>query len=112
MEVTAFMKQTQDARIREVHPELSFQELARQQNRTITASKKTWNGIVERWRLLQTVGLAATLKPSTALRTAAFDDVLDAAVGSWTAHRIASGQALSIPESGVADRPPAEVLWI
>lgn len=81
-------------RLFEVHPEVSFAEL--NGGTPVAAGKKTWNGQMIRRALLGDAGIrlpddlavAGTVPP---------DDILDAAVVAWSATRIASGQASSLP---------------
>jgi predicted RNase H-like nuclease len=93
-----------DARLREAHPELSFQELQRSQGgpEHLGHSKHTWNGLFERLDLLRKAGL----RPARVLGgvgRASPDDVLDATALAWTAQRIARGEARSVPA-----RPPRD----
>lgn len=94
----------------EVHPEVVFAELA---GVPLAASKKTWAGQQQRRSLLARAGvrLPDDLGPAGAF--AAPDDVLDAAAVAWTARRIASGQARSVPDPPELDhlgRPMA--IWV
>ena len=75
----------------EVHPELSFAHLA---GEPVTGSKKTWAGAHERQRLLYGAGIRLEGDLGNAGLRAGRDDVLDAAVAAWTAHRIAAGTAV------------------
>jgi len=85
-----------DRRLIEVHPEVSFRALA---GAPLAYAKKTWGGLMERRRLLQTAGIDIPEKlPGTAGRAPA-DDLLDAAVAAWTARRVAQGTAKVLPES-------------
>ncbi len=96
-------------RLFEVHPEISFAEL--NGGTPVGAGKKTWNGQMTRRALLGNAGLrlqddlaAAGLVPP--------DDILDAAAVAWTATRIASGHASSLPSPprpSEADLPTA--IW-
>ncbi len=79
----------------EVHPEVSFAELAGQHLRT---RKATWAGMVQRRRLLAGAGIAVPDDLGPAGERAAVDDVLDAAVVAWTASRAARGLARSLPD--------------
>lgn len=79
--------------IREVHPELSFAAMAGQ---VLQESKKTWAGMCRRMSLLAEQGVAVPDQPGPAA-VVPVDDVLDAAAVAWTAWRIASGVAESIP---------------
>jgi predicted RNase H-like nuclease len=77
-----------DARIVEVHPEVSFRELVGR----VLPPKRTASGASERRRALASSGLALPDLPYPV------DDVLDAAVVAWTAARYASGKALPLPD--------------
>jgi predicted RNase H-like nuclease len=87
-----------DARIREVHPEVSFR--AMNGARPLNHRKKSAGGIVERMRLLDAHGIVFDDLGSAAV--APMDDVLDAAASAWSAHRIGTGTARSLPD------PPEE----
>lgn len=88
-----------DGRVHEVHPEASFCELAGQ---CLPWSKKSWNGLHHRRRLLAEAGIELPdLMPDA--RGAVADDVVDAAVAAWSARRIAAGSARTFPD------PPQEV---
>ena len=82
-----------DERVHEVHPEVSFRELA---GEPLRWSKKTWNGFQLRRSLLAGagIGLPDTLPEIDGV---AVDDVVDAAAAAWSARRIAAGSARSIP---------------
>lgn len=98
-----------DRRLYEVHPELSFRAMA---GRAIPASKKTWNGLQQRRRLLEGAGIRLPDEAGEAGRRASPDDLLDAAAAAWSAIRIGSGQGRSLPdppERGGDDRPMA--IW-
>ncbi len=81
-------------RLREVHPELSFVELAGGP----LPSKRTWTGVARRTGLLRAVGIELPAELGTAGLRAAPDDVLDAAAAAWSATRVAAGQACSLPD--------------
>jgi predicted RNase H-like nuclease len=88
-----------DTRFREVHPEVSFR--AMNGGRPLGHRKKSAAGALRRLELLRAVGIELT-----ALRDAGFaplDDVLDAAAAAWSAYRIATGSAKSLPH------PPEEL---
>ncbi|MFI8231271.1 DUF429 domain-containing protein [Streptomyces sp. NPDC085900] len=91
-----------DRRLHEVHPELSFQTLAG--GVPLTHPKKTWRGQHLRRSLLAGAGIVLPDALGEADRVPA-DDVLDAAVAAWSAHRIARGTAGRVPE---APEPDAE----
>ncbi|GAA2782711.1 DUF429 domain-containing protein [Kitasatospora paracochleata] len=88
-------------RLIEVHPELSFRELAG--GATVRPGKKTWNGTAVRRRLLAAAGIvlpddlggAGTVPP---------DDCLDAAAAAWSAQRYLEGRAVSLPDPPEPDR--------
>ncbi|WP_316781554.1 DUF429 domain-containing protein [Streptomyces sasae] len=84
-----------DERIHEVHPEVSFHALAGAV--ALTHAKKTWRGQQQRRSLLAGAGIVLPDILGEADRVPA-DDVLDAAVAAWSAHRIALGAAQRIPE--------------
>lgn len=78
----------------EVHPEVTF---ARMAGRPLADGKRTWTGAERRRMLLAREGLfVADL--GEAGRRAAVDDVLDAAACAWTAARIVTGDAASLPD--------------
>jgi len=83
-----------DARVFEVHPEVSFRELA---GECLAWSKKSWNGLLLRRRLLAEAGVALPDGISEVAGAVA-DDVVDAAVAAWSARRIATGTARSFPD--------------
>ncbi|WP_316758233.1 DUF429 domain-containing protein [Streptomyces herbicida] len=84
-----------DERVHEVHPEMSFHALAG--GVTLTHAKKTWRGQQLRRSLLADAGIVLPDALGEADRIPA-DDVLDAAVAAWSAHRIALGVADRVPE--------------
>lgn len=79
-----------DARIVEVHPELSFRELA---GSRLGASKHTWAGFWARVRLLA----AAGVRLPEDLAGLPLVDVVDAAAAAWSADRYARGRAKPVP---------------
>lgn len=104
-----------DERLHEVHPEVSFQEALHVggKNGHLGHPKSTWPGLVERLDLLH----AARLRPERSLGgvgRASPDDVLDATIAAWSAHRIGQGQAKSLPGAPPVDpathRPVA--IWV
>jgi predicted RNase H-like nuclease len=88
-----------DARVREVHPEVSFAALA---GRPLAFGKKTWNGHHDRTALIHAGGIDIPRRLDAGLVAA--DDVLDAAVTAWTATRIARAEHRTLP----ADPRPGE----
>jgi predicted RNase H-like nuclease len=80
-----------DERVIEVHPEVSFSELAR---RPLLPKKRT-DGQLERRALLAE---AACIELPTTVPRIAEPDLLDATVAAWSAARFARGEALPLPE--------------
>lgn len=83
------------ARVVEVHPELSFAELA---GAPLSTRKTTWAGAVERHRLLAGARIDLPHDLGGVGEQVAIDDVLDAAAAAWTAQRVAYGQARCLPD--------------
>jgi predicted RNase H-like nuclease len=83
-----------DPRFWEVHPEVSFR--AMNGGRPMRYRKKSAGGAIERLDLLRTHEIDLT--GIGEVSAAPLDDVLDAAAAAWTAHRIATGAALSLPD--------------
>ena len=81
-----------DSRVFEVHPEVSFAELAKS---PIVFSKQTWTGFMLRRRLLARAGIDLPDE----LGDAPLIDVLDAAAAAWSAARYARGEARPLPEA-------------
>lgn len=79
-----------DGRVIEVHPEVSFRELARRP----LLSKHRADGLAERRALLERAGIEV---PASAPRIAE-PDLLDATIAAWSARRYARGEALPLPE--------------
>ena len=86
---------TSPVAVYEVHPEVSFLRMAECH---LTTRKVTWNGALERRRLLEMAGIALPDDLGQAGNIAGIDDVLDAAAAAWTGRRIATGQATSYPD--------------
>lgn len=83
-----------DPRVHEVHPEVSFRELA---GGHLTWSKTSWNGLLLRRRLLADAGIRLPDRIEE-VEGAVADDVVDAAVVAWSARRIAEGTARTLPD--------------
>ncbi|MCP9951825.1 DUF429 domain-containing protein [Actinomadura madurae] len=94
LEVDQWVRKT-GRRVVEVHPELSFAEMA---GRALP-SKTRWAGVERRRELLEGVGIVLKSDLGEAGEKARVDDVLDAAAAAWTARRVAEGRARCIPES-------------
>jgi predicted RNase H-like nuclease len=88
-----------DSRFREVHPEVSFRSMNGGQ--PLGHRKKSAAGSLRRLELLSAAGIE--LDAFRNAGPAPLDDVLDAAAGAWSAHRIAIGAARSLPN------PPEEL---
>lgn len=82
-------------RIAETHPEVCFAAMA---GKPVPYTKKTWAGAELRRQLLAQAGIRLPSELGTAGREAAFDDVLDATAAAWTATRITTGTARSLPD--------------
>ncbi len=98
-----------DAKLRsafcEVHPEVSF--LAWNDRQPMAFSKKKREGRRERAVLAEAwlgEGILARARGGELRKHLADDDILDAIAALWTAHRIASGAAETLPESPPRDR--------
>lgn len=81
--------------LHEVHPELSFHQMG------LLASdgkKKSWRGQRARLRILAGHGIELPEDLGRAVAAVPADDVLDAAAAAWSAHRIATGAAFSLPD--------------
>ena len=79
-----------DARVIEVHPEVSFRELA---GRPLP-SKHRDDGLRERRVLLAELGIELPMSPPRVAES----DLLDATVVAWSARRYACDEALALPE--------------
>jgi predicted RNase H-like nuclease len=100
-EIDAVISPELQGRVREIHPELSFRELA---GAAMAHPKETAEGFEERRRRLQSALPSATIPSRSAagrlVPGADADDLLDAIVASWTASRVVRGQARILPEGG------------
>jgi predicted RNase H-like nuclease len=83
-----------DPRFHEVHPEVSFR--AMNGGRPLGHRKKSAGGVLERLELLRRHGIELTQLGGSA--SAPVDDVLDAAAAAWSAYRIATGTAHTLPD--------------
>jgi len=79
----------------EVHPELSFAEMA---GAPLRHAKSTWAGAATRLRLLADAGIHLPDNLGVAAEKVGVDDVLDAAAAAWTAMRVQAGAARSLPQ--------------
>jgi predicted RNase H-like nuclease len=89
--------------MREAHPELSFWRANGE--RPMAHNKKTTDGRKEREALLTFMFGEAIPDVRASLGTAGFahDDLLDAFIQLWTAERILSGEATTLPEAPPRD---------
>lgn len=95
--------------LREVHPELSFREMA---GKPLRWSKRSYNGLSIRRVLLSTHGIALPAEIAD-VGTAGADDVLDSAAAAWSAHRIATGAARCVPAEPIVDELGRRVaIWV
>lgn len=81
--------------VSEVHPEISFSVMA---GSPILDRKSTWAGLMARRSALEDEGISLPDDIGGAGRQAGPDDVLDAAAAAWSARRIATGTARSLPD--------------
>jgi len=79
----------------ESHPEVPFWALAG--GRPMQYPKKSWNGQMERRRLLADAGIVLPDGLTGRAGEVPVDDVLDAAAMAWTARRVADGVAIPLP---------------
>lgn len=105
LEVEALLPELGE-RVAEGHPEVSFRELA---GEPLTASKRSWNGVTCRIRLLAGAGIELPLDLGAAGLVQA-DDVIDASAMAWTATRLARGDAKPLPKNAPGDDDRA-VIW-
>ena len=108
-EVDAWVRQA-GRRVVEVHPEVSFAELA---GSPLPAGKRTWTGAHHRRSLLAAAGIHLADDVGEAGRNVAVDDVLDAGAAAWTATRVAAAVATPLPDPPVeySDGWPAAI-WV
>jgi threonine dehydratase len=108
-EVDRVMTPTLQQRVREVHPEVCFRSI---KGGPVVSNKKRPPGRGERRRLLEAVGLAIPPRPRP-YRQVAEDDLLDACVAMWSAHRIAAGRVEQVQEHPPSDSRGLrmEIVW-
>jgi predicted RNase H-like nuclease len=85
-----------DHRFREVHPEVCFWAMNGQQR--LRYPKKSAGGALERIALLESVGIVIEQTMLGEAARVPLDDVLDATACAWTAARIATKTAASLPD--------------
>ena len=86
---------TDDPRVFEAHPEVTFAALA---GEGALPRKTSWDGLMERRALLSVQGLEIPDLVGDVSARAAADDIVDAVACAWTAGRIAAGAARSFPD--------------
>lgn len=99
-----------DHTVIEVHPEVSFAQLA---GEPLRLRKKTWAGVERRRQLLTSAGIRLTGELGLGGVDVGVDDVLDAAAAAWTARRFIAGQAICLPDPPeiFSDGLPAAI-WV
>jgi predicted RNase H-like nuclease len=90
----------------EVHPELAFSAMA---GTPLGYSKHTAAGRDLRRELLALAGLAIPAQLTGLVSLAPVTDTLDAAALAWSAWRIATGQAVTLPDPPQHDRQGREI---
>lgn len=88
------------SRLREVHPELCFWAWAKAGGQAIRAGKKTHAGHQERRRLVDAwldARVFSDVRKMFPMSRVADDDILDSIAALWTAARITSGEAHTVP---------------
>ena len=92
------------SRVREIHPEVCFYFW--NGRRPMAHAKRTPEGLAERRALIESEfgPVLNELWRSVPRGVAAMDDLADAFAALWTANRIASGSALTVPAAPPCDR--------
>jgi predicted RNase H-like nuclease len=108
LQVDTYVRSGPPVRVVEVHPEVSFAAI---DPSCVVASKKTTAGRAARVAALEGAGL--TLPPVVRGRGYAVDDLLDACAVAWSARRVDSGHADSMPDppETFSDGIPAAI-WV
>jgi predicted RNase H-like nuclease len=96
-----------DNRLREVHPEVSFR--AMNGAAPLRYRKKSAGGVIERIQLLRVHGIELDALGEAA--TMPIDGVLDAAAAAWSAMRIGTGHARSLPDPPEIVDGQAVAIW-
>ncbi|GAA1179577.1 hypothetical protein GCM10009584_21870 [Ornithinimicrobium humiphilum] len=92
VEVDAWLRQDLPFTVVEVSPEVSFAEMA---GAPLGSRRRSHAGTEERRTVLADHGVVV---PGALPVGVATDDVVDACAAAWTAHRVKTGQARSLPE--------------
>ena len=105
MEVDAHVRADLPYLLVETHPEAGFAELA---GSPVASRRRSAAGADERRALLAAAGLHA---PTTAPTGVATEDLLAACAAAWTAHRVKTGAARTLPEQAqtFSDGLPAAI---
>jgi predicted RNase H-like nuclease len=102
------LREAGSCRLWEVHPETSFTAMGLGPG---DGSKKSWRGQRARLRLLLDNGIDLPDEPGPA-GDVPTDDLLDAAAAAWTASRIATGAAKSLPDPPQIDERGQDIaIW-
>lgn len=91
-DVDAWLRQDPAGVVVEAHPEAS---LAMMTGAALSSRKRSEEGHLERRSALASVGITV---PATTLPGVGRDDVLDACIAAWTAHRVKIGHSRRFPE--------------
>jgi predicted RNase H-like nuclease len=92
----------------EVHPEVSFTMMG---GGPPASSKKTWHSLQDRMGRLASAGIVVPGDLGAAAQAGA-DDVLDAAAAAWSAHRLAMGVGVSLPDPPqINERRQVSAIW-
>lgn len=105
LEAAAF---AHDPRLIEVHPELSFAEMA---GGPIAMPKHTWNGLAARLQALNSQGIAFPDSIDGSGGSLPPADLVDAAAAAWSAARWGRGLARPYPAAPTRNGPPGNVIW-
>ncbi len=98
-------------RVVEVHPELCFTEM--RGGAPPSASKKTWQGMIERRAALSAAGIVLDPIDPAVGSLVPVDDLLDAAAVVWTATRLVDGTARPLPDPPQDDGAGGAIaIWV
>lgn len=86
-----------DERVYETHPEYTF--CVMNESRPLEFTKKAWNGVIERKRLLKRNGIVLPEPIEGEAGRVSVDDLLDAASCAWTANRIGKNCGVAVPDT-------------
>jgi len=80
----------------EVHPEYCFAEM--DAGTPMRAPKRSWQVMVDRRQMLERHGIPLDVVDPRVGARVPVDDLLDAAAAAWTARRVRTGSARSLPD--------------